>query len=52
VPKTEADKKGARESNHSVLGAMEAHMSLMICEGEVGVIGTADKATMGYYVAK
>jgi hypothetical protein len=44
VPKTEADKKGARESHHSVLGAMEmeARMSLMIREGEVGAIGTAD----------
>ena len=52
VPKTEADKKGARESHHSVLGAMEAHMSLMIREGEVGAIGTADEATMGYYVVK
>ena len=48
----EADKKGARESHHSVLGAMEAHMSLMIGKGEVGAIGMADKATMGYYVVK
>jgi hypothetical protein len=52
VPKTEADKKGARELHHSVLGAMEAHMSLMIRKGKVGVIGTADKAMMGYYVIK
>jgi hypothetical protein len=52
VPKTEADKKGARESHHSVLGAMEARMSLMIREGKVGAIGTADKATMGYYAVK
>ena len=50
VPKTEADKKGARKLHHSVLGAMEAHMSLMIREGGVGAIGTADEATMGYYV--
>ena len=27
-------------------------MSLMIREGEVGAIGTADEATMGYYVSK
>ncbi len=27
-------------------------MSLMIREGKVGAIGTADKATMGYYVVK
>jgi len=52
MPKTEADKKGAWESHHSVLGAMEAHLSLMIPEGEVGAIGTADEATMGYYVIK
>jgi hypothetical protein len=52
VPKTEVDKKGARESHHSVLSAMEARMSLMIREGELGAIGTADKATMGYYVFK
>ena len=36
--------------HHSVLGAIEAHMSLMICKGEVGAIGTANKATTGYYV--
>ena len=52
MPKTEADKKGAQELHHSVLGAMEARMSLMIREGEVGAIGTADEATMGYYVVK
>jgi hypothetical protein len=52
MPKTEADEKGARELHHSVLGAMEARMSLMIREGKVGAIGTADEATMGYYVVK
>jgi hypothetical protein len=52
MPKTEADKKGARESHHSILGAMEARMSLMICKGKVGAIGMADEATMGYYVGK
>jgi len=52
VPKTEVDEKGARELHHSVLGAMEARMSPMIREGEVGAIGTADEATMGYYVGK
>ena len=31
---------------------MEARMSLMIREGEVGAIGMADEATMGYYVSK
>jgi hypothetical protein len=52
VPKTEADKKGAQESHHSVLGVMEACMSLIIHEGEVGAIRMADEATMGYYVVK
>jgi hypothetical protein len=48
----EADKKGARESYNSVLGAMEARMSLMVHEGEMGAIGMADKAVLGYYVVK
>ena len=52
MPKTEANKKKAQESHHSILGAMEARMSLMIREGEEGTIGTADEATMGYYVIK
>ena len=52
VPKTEADKRGVRGWRHSILGAMEARMSLMIREGKVGAIGTADKATMGYNVVK
>jgi hypothetical protein len=52
VPKTEADKKGARESHNSILGAMEARMSLMVREGEMGAIGTADKAALGDYIVK
>jgi hypothetical protein len=52
VPKTEADKKGARESHNSILGTMEARMSLMVREGEMGAIGMADKAALGYYVVK
>ena len=48
----EAVKKGARELHHSLLGAMEAQLSLMIREGNVGAICTADKASMGYYVVK
>ncbi len=52
VPKMEADKKGARESHKNVLGAMEACMSLMVCEGEMGAIGTTDEAALGYYVVK
>ncbi len=52
MPKTEADKKGARESHNSILGAMEARMSLMVREGEMGAIGTADKAALGDYIVK
>ncbi len=52
VPKTEAEKKGARESHRSILNAMEARMSLMVREGKVGAVATADKAVMGYYLVK
>jgi hypothetical protein len=52
VPKTEADKKGARELHNRVLGAIEARMSLMVREGEMEAIGTADKAALGYYIVK
>jgi hypothetical protein len=52
VPKTEADKKGAWESHNSVLGTMKAPMSLMVREGEMGAIGMADEAALGYYVVK
>jgi hypothetical protein len=52
VPKTEADKKGVQESHNSVLGAMEARMSLMVREGEMGAIGMADEVALGYYVVK
>ncbi len=38
--------------HHSILGTMEANMSLMIRKGEVGAIRTADEAMMGYYVVK
>ena len=38
MPKTEVDKKGVQESHHSVLDTMEACMSLMIRNGEVGAI--------------
>ena len=46
------DKKGVQELHHSILGTMEANMSLMIRKGKVGAIGTADEAMMGYYVVK
>jgi hypothetical protein len=52
VPKTEADKKGVGESHNSILGAMEACMSLMVREGKMGAIGMADEAALGYYVVK
>jgi hypothetical protein len=52
MPKMEADKKGAQESHNSILGAMEARMSLMVCEGKMGAIGTADEGALGYYVVK
>jgi hypothetical protein len=52
VPKTEADKKLARESLRCVLNGLEARMSLMMHEGQVGAVGTSDKAAMGYYLIK
>jgi hypothetical protein len=33
-----------------MLNALEARMSLMIREGDVGAVGTTDKAAMGYYI--
>jgi hypothetical protein len=27
-------------------------MSLMMCEGQVGAVGTSDEAAMGYYLVK
>jgi len=52
IPKMGEDEKGARHSIQCVLNALEARMSLMIREGEVGAIGTADEAAMGYYLVK
>ena len=46
------DDRGAWESNTCVLNTMEARISLVIREDEVGAVATTDKATMGYYVAK
>ncbi len=46
------DEKGAWDSIICVLYALEARMSLMIREGEVGAVGTTDEAVMGYYVVK
>ncbi len=52
VPKTEADKKVARESLRCILNTFEARMPLMIPKGRVGAVGTTDKAAMGYYLIK
>ncbi len=52
VPKMEADKKLVRESLHCILNALEARMSLMMHEGQVGAVGTSDKAAMDYYLVK
>ncbi len=46
------NEKGARDSILCVLYALEAWLSLMIWEGEVGAVGTTDEAAMGYYVVK
>jgi hypothetical protein len=48
----EADKKVARESLRCVLNALEARMSLMMCKGHNGAVGTTDKESMGYYLVK
>ncbi len=52
VPKTGEDEKGARHSIQCILNALEARMSLLIREGKVGAISTADEAAMGYYLVK
>ncbi len=52
VPKTEADKKEARESICCVLNAYVARMSLIMRKGEVGAVGTTNEAVMGYYLVK
>jgi hypothetical protein len=45
----EEDKR-ARDSIHCLLNALEARLSLMIREGEVGAVGTTDEVAMGYYI--
>ena len=44
------EEKRARNSIHCVRNTLEAQMSLMIKEGEVGGVGTTDEAAMGYYI--
>jgi hypothetical protein len=52
VPKMEADKKLVHESSQCILNTLEARMSLMMRNGQVGAVGTTDKAAMGYYLVK
>ncbi len=52
VPKMEANKKVAHESLPCILNALEARMSLMMHEGQVGAVGMTDEAAMGYYLIK
>jgi hypothetical protein len=51
-PVNDEEEKGAWDSICCVLNALEARISLMIREGEVGVVGTMDKAAMGYYIVQ
>jgi hypothetical protein len=46
------EEKEARDSICFVLNALEARISLMIRKGEVGAVGTTDKAVMGYYIVQ
>jgi hypothetical protein len=52
MPKMEADKKVVHESLRCILNALVARMSLMMCEGHIGAVGTTDKKVMGYYLVK
>jgi hypothetical protein len=52
VPQTEEDKKAAQHLIQCILNALEAWMLLMICKGQIGAIGTTDKAAMGYYLVR
>ena len=51
-PVNKEGEKGAWDSICCVLNALEARMSLMIWEGEVGAVRTTDKAVMGYYIVQ
>ncbi len=52
APRTEDDKKGARDSNLCILDAMEARISLMMHTDDVGAVGMTDEAAIGYYLVK
>jgi hypothetical protein len=49
MPKTEMEKKVARESLHCTQKALEACMSLMMHKGKVGAVGTTNAAPIGEY---
>ena len=51
-PVNDEEEKGAWDSICCILNAFEARMSLMIREGEVGVVRTTDEAAMGYYIVQ
>jgi hypothetical protein len=48
APRTEDDKKSARDSNLCILDTMEARISLMMRMDDVGAVGTTDEVAMGY----
>jgi hypothetical protein len=52
VPKSDDDEKAAKDSFRCVLNAFEARISLIVREGDIGVVGTEDEAAMGYYLVK
>ncbi len=51
-PMTDDKEKGARVLILCILIAKDAHMLLMVKEGEVGAVGTMGKVAMGYYLVK
>ena len=51
-PVNEEEEKGARDSIHCVLNALEVRMSLMILESEVEAVGSTDEAAMWYYIVQ
>jgi hypothetical protein len=52
VIKIDAEKKLVGESLHCILNALEARMSLMMCEGKVSAVCTTNIAAMSYYLVK
>ncbi len=52
APRTEDDRKGARESNLCVLDAIEMRIYMKMKMDDVGAIGTTDDTAMGCYLVK